>query len=224
MNLFLRDFDAEDAQRDAPPVAAVAPRPEPPRSFSAEEVGRLLAEARETAFARGRDEGAAAARVEAETALSARIAAALEALQGRFDDLLGQDEVRRGELERDVLDLLADAGARIAPEFLAAYSADLALARIRDGLRMASGSSRLSIRLSPGIAAAIGAEVAALGQGRGAGAPPEVIADPALADGEARLDWDHGGMSYSLDQVCAALLEALREAAAKLKDDQEKVG
>lgn len=221
MSLFLRDFDAEDAQRRAP-VPEAAPEPLLPRGFSAEEVERLVTEARETAFAHGRDQGAAEARAEAEAGLSTQIVAALGAVQAGVGDLLTQDEMRRRELEGDVLGLLLDAGERIVPELLAAYSADLALARIRDGLRMASGSARLTIRLSPAVADAVGGQIAALAQG--ADVRPEVVADAALEDGAARLDWDSGAMSYSLDRVCADLLDALREAVAKLKDDQEKVG
>ena len=224
MKLFLRDFDAEAtaAARVTEPQG-VGSQPDAPRGYAAEEVERLVAEARESALHQGREEGAAAARAEAEAGQSARVAAALEAVQAAMSELMEQDAARRRELERDVVDMLTEIGERIAPEFLAAHSVDLAQDRIRAGLRMASGSPWLTIRVSPGVEQALGAQLSAIGA-RGDAAPPHVVADPALRDGEARLDWENGGLDYSLDRACAAVLDALRAAAAKLHDDQGKVG
>jgi len=223
MKLWLRDFDAEDARAASAAAAPVVPaEPEPIRSLPLEEVERLLAEARDTAFAQGRDAGAAETRAELEQARDSRAAATLEVIRAETGRLLAQEDRRRREMERDMVDLALDVAERIAPEFLAAYARDLAEARIRDGLRMAQGSARLSLRLSPEMAKALGprlTDLAAPG-----GAVPDLVADAAVEDGAARLDWDGGGLSYSLDRLCAAVLDALREAAAKLKDDQEKAG
>ena len=222
MNLFLRDFDAEAlaAERLAVPEA----QPEAPRGPSPEELERLLADCREAALAQGREEGVAAARAEAEAGQGARTAAALEAMQGQFSALLAQDRAHRRALERDVVDMLVEIGERIAPELLAAYSADLARARIRDGLRMAGGSPHLTIRVWPGQEQALAPQLAALMAAGGSEAPPQLVADPALGAGDLRLDWENGGLDYSLERACDAVLAALREAAAKLNDDQGKVG
>lgn len=223
MKLWLRDFDAEDARVASAAMAPVAPaEPEPIRSLPLEEVERLLAEARETAFAHGREEGAAETRAELEQARDSRAAATLEVIRAETDRLLAQEDQRRREMERDMVDLALDVAERIAPEFLAAYARDLAEARIREGLRMAQGSARLKLRLSPEMAETLGPRLADLAAPTGAA--PDLVADAALGDGAARLDWDGGGLSYSLDQLCGAVLDALREAAAKLKDDQEKAG
>ncbi|MDK3016700.1 FliH/SctL family protein [Pseudodonghicola flavimaris] len=220
--LFLRDFDAEDAELGAEPVMP-AQQPEGLRNFSAAEVEQMLAEARETAWTRGHEEGAAAARAEAETGQSARAAAALEALQGQITDLSAELAAGRAALERDLLDMVLDMAERIAPELLADLSVDLARSRLREGLRMAMGSRRLRIGLSPAVAEALAPEIAAWAE---EGATPELDLrpDPALPDGAARIGWDDGGLSYNLDRSCAAVLDALREAAGKLKHDQEKVG
>jgi len=225
MRMFLRDFDAEALEAGrTPPAQEAAPPPAPPRSFSGEEVERLIAEASEAALQQGREEGAAAARAEAEAGQAAQSAAALEVISARLSDLLARDGLHRRALERDVVDMLVEIGERIAPEFLSAYSVDLAQARIRAGLRMASGSSKLTIRLSPEMARMLEPQLAALAQSGGIEPPPQLDADPALGDGEARLDWDNGSLDYSLERSCEAALAALREAAAKLKDEQGKVG
>ncbi len=221
MSLFLRDFDAEEMTANRMPASQ---EPAAPAGIPQEEVERLLAEAREAALQQGRDEGAAAARAEAEASQTARVAAVLDAVQAQMSELLSQDAARRRELERDVVDMLIEIGERIAPEFLSAYSADLVRDRIRSGLRMAGGRAGLTLRVSPGTEAALGAHLAGLARDRGAEGAPQVVADPALCDGEARLDWENGGLDYSLDKACAGVLEALREAAAKLNDDQGKVG
>jgi len=222
MNLFLRDFDAEAlaANRLAEPPADT----EPPRGPSPEELERLLSDTREAALAQGREEGAAAARAEAEAGQTARAAAALDALNSQFSALLAEHAGRRRALERDVVDMLIEIGERIAPELLAAYSADLARARIRDGLRMAGGSPHLMIRVWPELEPAMAAQLAGMTAASGAETPPRLVADPGLGAGDVRLDWDNGGLDYSLEGTCDAVLSALREAAAKLNDDQGKVG
>jgi len=225
MNLFLRDFDAEElaagraARPDTDPAAPVSPA-----GLAPEEVERLLAEAREVALQQGREEGAAAARAEAEASQAARVAAALETVAAQLSDRLSQEAAGRRALERDVVDMLVEIGERIAPEFLAAYSADLAQARIRAGLRMAGGSARVTVRVSPALEAALAAQLAGLAQHHAQEAALRVIADPALGDGAARVDWENGGLDYNLDRACDTVLSALREAAAKLNDDQGKVG
>lgn len=225
MNLFLRDFDAEAlaAERQAG-AEAPSDAPDAPRGPTAQELEKLLADNRELALAEGRAEGAAAARAEAEAGEAARIAAALEALQGQVADLLAQEAKHRRALERDVVDMLVEIGERLAPELLGAYSADLARARIRDGLRMAGGSPHLTIRVWPGLEKALAAELAGPLAAEAGEIPPRLIADPALGEGAVRLDWDNGSLDYSLERASDAVLAALREAAAKLNDDQGKVG
>lgn len=225
INLFLRDFDAENAAAAAAPQANPAePAAEAPRFYSQDDVDRMLADARAAALAEGRAAGAAAAQAEAEAAQQARIAESLVAIRSQLSDLLGQDAARRREMERDLIDLLRDVGERVVPELLQAYSPDLALARIRAGFRMASGSPRLAIRVSPATEAAIGAEIADLTGVSAAGHRSEIVADPALRDGEARLEWENGFLDYSLDRVCAELLDALRIAAGKMKENVRKAG
>ncbi|TDK50191.1 FliH/SctL family protein [Antarcticimicrobium luteum] len=226
MNLFLRDFDAEAmaANRQTQPEAA-AGQDEVPRGPNPEELERLLADTREAALAQGRAEGAATARAEAEAGQAARIAAALDLLQGQFAQLLAQDGAHRRALERDVVEMLVEIGERIAPDLLAEHSADLARAQIRAGLRMAGGSPQMTIRVAPTLEPALQAQLAGLAQAGGAGAAaPRLIADQGLGEGDVRLDWDNGRLDYSLERACEVVLSALREAAAKLNDDQGKVG
>lgn len=225
INLFLRNFDAEtEAAEPALTAVPAEPAAEPPRLYAQDELDRLLAEARATALAEGRAVGATQAKAEAEASQQARAAETLEAIRAQLSDLVAQDDVRRRDMERDLVDLLLDVGERAVPDLLDAYSADLALARIRAGYRMASGSPRLTIRVSPGTEAAIGAEIAVLDQGGSAGRLSEVIADPSMRDGDARLEWENGFLDYSLDRVCNELLDALRVAAGKMKNDLRKAG
>lgn len=223
MKLFLRDFDAEALEAGRAP-SLPEETPPPSRVYSADDVDHLIAEARETALRQGREEGAAMARAEAEAGQAARSAAALEAIAARLTDLLAQDAAHRRALERDVVDMLVEIGERIAPEFLSAYSADLAQARIGAGLRMAGGSAKLTVRVSPEVAQQLEPQLAAMAQAAGLDPAPRLLADPALGAGEAGLDWDNGGLDYSLERSCEAVLTALREAAGKLNDDQGKVG
>ena len=223
MRMFLRDFDAEALTAGQ---AATLPEdmPPPPRSYGVDEVDRLVAEAREAGVQQGREEGAAVARAEAEESWTARGAAALEVIAARISDLVEQDATHRQALERDVVDMLVDIGERIAPEFLSAYSADLARTRIRAGLRMAGGSAKLTIRVSPELAQGLEPQLVAMAQSAGVDPAPRLVAEPALGEGEVRLDWDNGGLDYSLERSCEAVLTALHEAAGKLNDDQGKVG
>lgn len=225
IDLFLRDFDAEnEIAQTSLRVCSAEPAPDKPRVFSQEEVNRMLSEARAQALAEGRASGAAQARAEAEASQQARIGDTLVAIRAQLADLLDQDATRRRDMERDLVGLALDVGERVVPELLESYSTDLALARIRAGIQMANGSPRLTIRVSPGTEQATGAEIAVLAQGGMASRPPRIIADPAMHDGDARLEWEDGFLDYSLDHVCGELLDALREAAGKMKLHQRKAG
>ena len=41
----------------------------------------------------------------------------------------------------------------------------------------------------------------------------DVIADPDMTLGDARVEWDNGFMQYSFDTICNRILKSLRAAA-----------
>lgn len=225
--LFALDFDDEEAGQAATPAPvkiAVESAGEQLVTLSPEKLEALLDKARHEA----RDEaflaGVAAAKTEMESAIATHAASTLDSITEALQALATQDDIRRRELERDVVELFLDVGEKIIPQLLSAYSTDLAVEQIRKSLRMTDGTTRLSIRVSPNTQVAVAAELEALTLKNNLSLQPQLTADPSMKDGEARLDWENGFMEYSLDLVCNQLLDALHTAAQQMNDNHRKTG
>ncbi|GAA6209882.1 hypothetical protein NBRC116601_31750 [Cognatishimia sp. WU-CL00825] len=216
MALILRDFDAETDQINGHGAAQGEAPAAPVYTFTEDELTGLLAEARAQGMEMGETEGRQAGRREILEAQEVKSATALEDIRQQLTEFLAQDAARRTELERDLVDMVLEISERIAPDLIKTMSADLVQARLKDAMRLGARQSKLSLRLSPDTEAAIAADL------RNAFVAEQVtnadiIADPSLTNGEAKMSWENGFMNYSLDRICAELLDALRQASAQLK-------
>ena len=225
MALTLRDFDAEldrQNQFDANPVADETPQDVPVFTFTEEELGKLLADARSQGVEQGREEGFADGQREAKATIEAQSVAALEAIHGQMDSFLSQDAQRRNELQADLIDMVLEICERVVPDVVRSYSADRVQARLAETIQMGAEHAQLSLRLSPTTLKTLEKNLVSL-------LPADqsdrlkIVADPALKNGEAQMNWQNGFMNYSLDRVCDELMDALRNASTQMHNQPEKV-
>lgn len=224
MALNLRDFDAECDRfgtADANSTKA-SPQDVPVFSFTEEELGKLLADARAQGAEQGHAEGLTAGRLEAQGEHQVLATAALNDLRDQMSVFIAQDAQRRFELESDLVDMVLDICERVVPDLLKQFSTDQVQARLKDAMHIGSGQTELSMRLSPQTEAALSSDLMALAK-EDSTTNLKISADPELRDGEARMSWDNGFMKYSLNNVCSEVLDALRSASEELKQHSQKV-
>lgn len=222
MTLALRDFDAESAlASDASNTPDAAPEV-PVFTFTEEELGKMLAEARAQGAEQGHADGLAQGKREAGEDHQVQATAALNDMREQLSVFIAQDAQRRTELEGDLVDMVLDICERIMPDFLAAYSIDQVQARLRDTLHIGAGQSTLNLLLSPKTEAALNSDITALAAAESS-TTLTLTADATLKDGEARMTWENGFMQYSLDRICDEILTALRDTSEQLKHHRQKV-
>lgn len=224
MALTLRDFDAENERYgDHAETPETLPEPDVPLySFTEDELGKLLAEARQQGFDQGRDEGLAEGRREAQADLQAQATAATQELRDQLAVFVSQDAERRAELERDLIDMVLEICERAIPDLLKAYSTEQVQARLADAIGKGARQADLEIRISPETETVL-AEIITQITPPDRKTPPKITADPSLKNGEAQMSWDNGFMKYSLDRVCEEILLALRHASEQMQLQLQKV-
>lgn len=204
--IFERDFDLELAREDRQARRAARARHTPEELFEAVEAARA------EAFDEGKNAGHAEGLADAARADGARRAAALEVLGQQIPAMVAANNSHRAALETQVLDFALTVCEQVFPELLRRRAHDRALAQVRRALNVGLGSVSLQISLSSGalqlLQDDLDAEIARNGlQGR-----VVLRADPALNDGDARVDWDSGFLEYSFSSICDRILCTLREA------------
>lgn len=224
MALNLRDFDAEcDRFGDINSSnSQSAPQDVPVFSFTEEELGKLLADARAQGAEQGHAAGLTAGRLEAQGEHQVLATAALNDLRDQMSVFITQDAQRRLELESDLVDMVLDICERVVPDLLKSFSTEQVQARLKDAMHIGKGQTTLSMRLSPATEAALSSDLIALAN-EDSTTNLNIAADPDLKDGEARMSWDNGFMKYSLNNVCSEVLDALRHASEELNQHSQKV-
>lgn len=224
MALTLRDFDAEtDRYGDVSETTGVPAETEAPLySFTEEELGKLLGDARQQGFDQGREEGLTEGRREAQAELQAQATAATQELRDQLAVFVSQDAERRAELERDLIDMVLEICERTVPDLLKAYSTDQVQARLAEAIGKGAREADLDIRISPETETVL-AEIMTQITPPDRKSSPKITADPSLKNGEAQMSWDNGFMKYSLDRVCEEILLALRHASEQMKLQLQKV-
>ncbi|SHH79702.1 FliH/SctL family protein [Cognatishimia maritima] len=219
MALTLRDFDAEN---DRHAKGAANASDAPLYSFTEEELGKLMSEARQQGEAQGHAEGLAEGRREAQAEIQAQAVAATQALRDQLAVFVSQDTERRAELERDLIDMVLEIAERVVPDFIKLHSAEQVQTRLAEAISKGARHAELEIRVSPETEALLAQNIAQITPPDQPVAP-KLMADTTLRNGEAKMTWENGLMTYSLDRVCDEILKALRHASEQMKHQTQKV-
>jgi flagellar assembly protein FliH len=206
--VFDRDFDRElDHERQEAERRARA-------CYTPEDLEAALADARAAAFAEGHAAGRAEGIAESRASSEALRAEALGALVPQLERLIGEGDRHRAALEAQVLDFTLSVCEQVFPEVLRSRSQDRALDRVKRTIGLALGSACLRIMLSERALPLLRPGIEQAARDIGLKARVELAADPALSEGEVRMEWDNGFMEYSFAGVCDRILSALRQARA----------
>ena len=189
----------------APEAPSPIPEPEAPVDDGAA-LAAMVEDARATGYAAGLEAGRRAAAAMGQE----RIASALEMLSAALEQARGPAEQAALDAARDLAALvlamleaaLPGLAARHAPETLATLAASL-LPRLRL-LR----APRLFV--APGLAEAIAPVVQGLSL--------TIAEDPAMPEGDARIEWEAGVLRFDRAARVAALRDAMAQAGIALED------
>ncbi|MDG4648635.1 FliH/SctL family protein [Roseibacterium sp. SDUM158017] len=201
--IFDRNFDVE---RDGEPrQAPCAARP----MFTEDDLRAAERLARAEGFEAGRSRGRTEAEAEAGAARAQERQDALLAIAGQVETFCRDAAGHRAALECQMLDFAIATCERLIPELLRTRSVDRAAAEVKRCLSLAIGSPRIRIFLSRAVLDLHGAAIEKAILERDEGTKVELAADPALADGDARVEWDNGVMEYSFGRIAEQVLDAL---------------
>lgn len=205
--LNLRNFDEDGS----------APRPKPgEKLYTSDEVRAMLRAAHEKGREAGVAEGRAEAEAEAQTSQLAQQAETLEALGVELARLSGEAVEHRAALEAQVIDFALSVAEKVFPELIERLSTERAAQNVRRALKMAIGSTRMRIYLSPAALAALEPEIRQRAAYYKLEPALDLRGDATMQDGEVRMEWDRGSLEHAYERMCAQILEELRAVHARV--------
>jgi flagellar assembly protein FliH len=203
--VFERDFSADRSEADETPFNSSTP------IYSESDLRAAEQTARAEGFEAGRSVGRSDAMEASEAIRAEERHDALLALAARIETLCADTGAHRAALEAQMTDFALVTCERVMPEILRTQSIDRAAAEVRRCLGLVMGSPRIRVVLSQRALDTHRAAIEDTIRDRHAGVEVELATDPALGEGDARVEWDNGVMDYSFGQIADQLLEALRK-------------
>ncbi|WP_341233012.1 FliH/SctL family protein [uncultured Sulfitobacter sp.] len=187
-----------------------------------EEIEARIAKAHKQGHIEGYLTGADAGRAE--------MAKTMEKAQTEMVETLGQElarlaiaaEQRHEALVAQVVGFTLQTCEIIFPEIIERMSAERVRKTATQSLKMAIGSSRIRVRLSPATLAEIGPELRMQAVQHHCDHALELQADPELHAGDARMEWDHGNLDYGFQKICDRLLVELRDTHQRAINAQKE--
>lgn len=177
---------AQEAEEEAEANAAIEPEAPPPPSFSEQDLER----AREEGRAQGRDE----ATQDMAGAIEQRTVQTLEALGAQMAQLFQMYELDKEQHSRDAVAVAEVIVRKLFP----AINMDKALSEIEhmivEAMKRTSGSPMLIVRVAEDMQGEVEARAQEIAALRGREGTVSIIGDPDVAPGDARVEWDGGGM------------------------------
>ena len=194
-------FDVSFDRPDPPEQADPAPEPR----FTVAELEKVRAEA----HAQGR--GGALA--EAAQSIEAQVAATLELLTHAIERLLEERTRIEGEIERVAVTVVRTVLHRALPALSARDPLAEFEAFVTRTLGEAFDEPRIVLRVSDAVFEPVKARLPALSQAAGYSGKLVLLADPALAGGDGRIEWADGGAERDQGLVLAELDKILATPA-----------
>ena len=155
------------------------------------------------------------------------------AIQAETAEMLSQElarlavsaEEHRAALVSQVVGFTLQTCEVVFPELIDRFSKARVKKMVGQSLKMAIGSVRIRIRLSPATLSALEGELRQRAAYYKCDAALDLASDETMRDGEARMEWDHGRLDYGFEQICNRLLAELRQTNDKAQGaNKEKAG
>jgi len=192
--------------------AASGRKPAEPTITLAEHAFKV-AEAEAAARLRGYTEGKTEAAAEAERRVAAALAGIARGL-GEANRTLGSVEAR---LECEAIEVALAVARKLAPALLAREPLAEISALASECFRELTAAPHLAVRVNDALYEAIRDKLEALARANGFAGRLVVLAEPAIAVGDCRIEWADGGINRDSAAAMAAINEAVtRYMAARL--------
>ena len=192
---------------------------------TAEEIEAKIKKAHKQGHIEGYLQGADAGRAEMHKQMQAEHAEMAEKLAQELARLATSSKEHNEALVAQVVGFTLQTCEIVLPEVIERLSIERVKKTVTQSLKMAIGSSRIKVRLSPATLEQIGPELRNRAAYYKCDDALDVQADPAIADGDARMEWDHGSLDYGFKKICDRLLAELRETHRRaLEAQKEKDG
>lgn len=197
---FLFDRNLEPrAQASEPPEAVLERRLR--RQFESE-----LALARQGEYARGREEGAEAAR----QSLEARTLEAAGELVASAESLMQRLEQECRAVRKDAVELALAAAERLAGELVRREPTALLEGLFADCLEHLRSEPHIAVRVNDDLAEPLEKAVSAIAAERGFAGRIVVLGDPETARGDCRIEWADGGIERDFDALRASIVRIVQ--------------
>jgi flagellar assembly protein FliH len=179
------------------------------------EAAKIVDEARQQAAkikAQAAEDGKQAAIQAASNTLRARLdqelASVLAALAQGVQAIEQSRHAWQQHWEQHAVKLAAAIAERLCRRELARQP-EITLAWVREALELASGSSRITVRLNPADHDTLGQQIEPIKRQLAGLGTVEVVADPAITSGGCRIDTDFGSLDQQLESQLARITEEL---------------
>ncbi|WP_407496331.1 FliH/SctL family protein [Pseudooceanicola sp. MF1-13] len=204
--VFDRDFDEEEefeARKRIHEKRAI---------YTPEDLEEAVQKASAAAYEDGRMAGRAEASVEHQDTTASKTADTLVMLAPKLQEILTKSDQHQAALEAQVLDYVLTVARQLLPEILTQTAIIRTEGEIKKAIKMALGASSLRIHIPAEVAGEMSVAIEQQVQASGFAGRIQIQADHRLRPGDTRVEWDHGGMEFSLTELCDRTLRALRDA------------
>jgi flagellar assembly protein FliH len=182
------------------------------------EAAAIVQQARDEAAklkAQAMEEGKKAALVAAETAVRTRIDQQLQTLLPTLQQAVQQIQQSRQAWQRHweqhALKLALGIAERVIRRQIA-QQPEITLDLVREGLEMASGYEKITLRLNPADHAALGDRVLKISQHLARLGQVQVVSDPQMSAGGCRVDTEFGNVDSRIETQLTRIAQELGSA------------
>lgn len=176
-----------------PPVEEEEEEIPPPPTFSEEDI----ADARKEGYIEGRN----AALEDAQSALENRLSAALEAVAAKFDAVFETQRHANEETLGDAIAVACVLVRKLFPTYIKAHGLAEIEALANETVMHVFEEPRIVLHVHEDIKPALENHLIKFAAEKGFEGRIIVVGDPAMAYGDCRIEWEHGGLSRDLSAL-----------------------
>lgn len=214
ITLFNHNFDAEVDRGVHHDAAATAQ--------AIADLKEQLEAARKEGFDAGRHVGLTEAQTEFDQEAVNRFEQDRQSIREQLTQLIAQDSQQQTTTERDVVELFLGIAERLVPELIGTYGTGLAIDRIRHAVQQARTDPSLTVRACADVITVLEAETPDWLTAAGRTAQIELIREPQMTRGTARVEWKGGRLEYDIEAACRTVLQSLAQAQKEYNEAAEK--
>jgi flagellar assembly protein FliH len=170
---------------------------------------------------RGYRTGFAAAEAEARASDARRLATAIEAISQQLVSVAQALALVENRIEAEAVDVAVNIGRKLAPELIAREPFAEIAALVTDCLRHLIAAPHVVVRVNEAIYPQAREQLDEIARKTGFEGRLVVLGDPAIGQGDCRIEWADGGMTRDRALVDAAIAETVARYLAGRLDSSK---